>query len=91
MNFAQPERSDLCYASAMIDIQIKARRGPNALAQLIASTQGEDVRDASVSQVATLVRTHQAEDEKSRPSHQELETVDFKKLDLDVDNDWSDV
>lgn len=74
----------------MIDIQIKAEgRGPKALAQMIASTQGEDVRDASVSQVATLVRTHQAEVEATRPSHQELETVDFKKL--DADNDWSDV
>jgi len=75
----------------MIDIQIKASRGDKALAQLIASTQGEDVRDAGVAQVATLVRTHQAEVEKSRPSKHELETVDFKKLDLDSDNDWSDV
>jgi len=63
----------------MIDIQIKTRRGPNALAQLIASTQGEDVRDANVAQVATLVRTHQAELEKARPSAH------------DAENDWSDL
>jgi len=75
----------------MIDIQIKASRGDKALAQLIASTHGEDVRDAGVAQVATLVRTHQAEVEKSRPSWNEIETVDFKKLDLDPDHDWSDV
>ena len=73
----------------MIDIQIKAGRDAKALAELIASTQGEDVRDPGVAQVATLVRTHQAEVEKSRPSVNELETVDFQKL--DADTDWSDV
>ena len=73
----------------MIDIQIKAGGEPKALAELIASTQGEDVRDPSVAQVATLVRTHQAEDEKARPSCNDLPTVDFQKL--DPETDWSDV
>lgn len=73
----------------MIDIQIKAGREPKALAELIASTQGEDVRDPSVAQVASLVRTHQAEVEKTRPTLNDLETVDFKKL--DPETDWSDV
>ena len=73
----------------MIDIQIKAGREPKALAELIASTQGEDVRDPGVAQVASLVRTHQAEVEKARPSANDLETVDFKKL--DPETDWSDV
>jgi hypothetical protein len=73
----------------MIDIQIKADRDRNALAQMIASTHGEDVRDAAVAQVATLVREHQEETERTRPSRNELETVDFGKL--DPDDDWSDV
>jgi hypothetical protein len=73
----------------MIDIQIKAGRKPHALAQMIASTQGEDVRDPAVEQVATLVRVHQAQTEQSRPSRNELTTVDFKKI--DAENDWTDV
>jgi hypothetical protein len=71
----------------MIDIHIKA--GPKELAQMIASTHGEDVRDAAVAQVATLVRSHQEESEKKRPSRNDLETVDFDKLDHETD--WSDV
>jgi hypothetical protein len=74
--------------SDMIDIQIK-QGGDPALAQMIASTHGEDVRDPAVEQVATLLREHQEEDVRSRPSHHELQTVDFDKL--DPDNDWSDV
>jgi hypothetical protein len=73
----------------MIDIQIKADGDPSALAQMIASTQGEDVRDPAVTQVATLVREHQEATERMRPSRNELQTVDFDKL--DPDNDWSDV
>jgi hypothetical protein len=73
----------------MIDIQIKAGGDPGALAQMIASTHGEDVRDPAVAQVATLVREHQEQTERTRPSRNELETVDFDKL--DADNDWSDV
>jgi len=73
----------------MIDIQIKAGRGANALAQMIASTQGEDVRDPAVAQVATLVRNHQAEVEKNRLSPNDVQTVDFKKI--DADSDWTDV
>ena len=73
----------------MIDIQIKAGRKPQALAQMIASTQGEEAGDPAVEQVATLVRNHQAEVEKSRPSWNEISTVNFQKL--DADDDWSDV
>ena len=73
----------------MIDIQIKTGRGAKALEQMIASTQGEPVHDPAVAQVASLVRNHQAEQEKSRPSVNDLETVDFQKL--DAETDWSDV
>ena len=73
----------------MIDIQIKAGRDPQALAQLIASTHGEEVRDPGVAQIATLVRRHQADMELLRPTPNEVETVNFHKL--DAENDWSDV
>jgi len=73
----------------MIDIQIKAGRDPKALAELIASTQGDEVPDPAMEQVATLVRSHQAEDQRKRPTWDQIPTVDFAKLDLE--NDWSDV
>ena len=73
----------------MIDIHIKAGRDPNALAQMIASTQGEDVPDPAVEQVASLVRQHQADVELNRLSQHDMQTVDFKKL--DDETDWSDV
>ena len=73
----------------MIDIQIKADRGEKTLAQMIASTQGENVVDPAVAQVGSLVRSHQAEQEKQRPSAHDLQTVDFQKL--DPETDWSDV
>jgi hypothetical protein len=73
----------------MIDIQIKTGQGEKALAQMIASTQGENVADPAVAQVGALVRDHQAEQEKARPSVNDLQTVDFQKL--DAETDWSDV
>jgi hypothetical protein len=73
----------------MIDIHIKTDRDRHALAQMIASTQGEDVRDPAIQQVASLVRTHQAEAEKARPSQNDMATVNFHKI--DSESDWTDV
>jgi hypothetical protein len=73
----------------MIDIQIETGGDTKTLAELIASTHGEEITDVKLAQVATLLRAHQAEVERTRPSWQQLDTVNFHKL--DDDNDWSDV
>jgi hypothetical protein len=73
----------------MIDIEVKTDGDARSLADLIASTQGEEIADASVAQVATFVRERQAAAELDRPPWQLADTVDFRKL--DDDNDWTDV
>jgi len=73
----------------MIHVQVTSDQAPQALAELIASTQGEDVLDPKLAVEASLIRDHQLEAQRERPSHQELSTVDFAKL--DADNDWSDL
>ncbi|HUJ63636.1 MAG TPA: hypothetical protein VLX92_34290 [Kofleriaceae bacterium] len=73
----------------MIDIQIKAGGDPKALAELIASTQGDEARDPALAHIASLVRTHQAEVERARPPWDQIQTLDFHRL--DPENDWTDV
>lgn len=73
----------------MIHVQVTSDQQPQALADLIASTQGEDVLDPKLAVEASLIRDHQLEAQRERPSRQELATVDFAKL--DADNDWSDL
>jgi hypothetical protein len=73
----------------MIHVQVTSDEAPEALADLIASTLGDEPLDPKLALEASLVRQHQLEAESQRPSRQELATVDFAKL--DADNDWSDL
>ena len=76
--------------SRMIHVQVKSEKDPQALADLIASTQSDEaVIDQKLAVEATLLRHHQQQAEAARPSRQELDTVDFAKL--DADNDWTDL
>jgi hypothetical protein len=71
----------------MIEIEIKAGRDPRALADLIAQTQGDAFPDqrSMIGVAATMVRTHQAEEARKRPSAAEVETVNFATIDEDID------
>jgi len=75
----------------MIEIEIKAAHAPEALASVIATAQGDADVDpfSAVGRAATPVQSHQQAAEEARPSRNELETVDFQKL--DPDSDWSDL
>ncbi len=73
----------------MIDIHIQTGGNPQPLAELIASTQGEEIVDPGLAQIATELRAERVIDELDRPSRHDLETVNYQKL--DDDNDWSDV
>jgi hypothetical protein len=76
----------------MIDIQIKDDSDPQVLAELIASTLHGHVAPDPESDVATvgkLVREHQEEDERRRPSRTEIATVNFALI--DDETDFSDV
>lgn len=76
----------------MIDIQIQAGGDPDALAELIASTLHGHIAphpESDLAAVGKLVREHQEQEEAKRPSRQQLETVNFAKI--DDENDWSDV
>lgn len=86
--FLPPGRASCGIALAMISIQVKSDRDPRVLADLIAQTQ----RDESAPQAAPeaeLVREFIAQQDADRPSHDELDTVNFQRL--DDDNDWTDV
>ncbi len=72
----------------MIKIQVIADDDPNALADLIAATQGGEIGDQKLANMATFVRAQQATTGVGRP-WQERDTVNFKKL--DDENDWSEV
>ncbi len=76
----------------MIEIEIQAGGDPQVLAELIATTvyglpasEGE----ADLTTVGKLVREQQEQAEARRPSRQQLETMDFAKIDDDLD--WSDL
>ena len=80
----------------MIDIQIKSEGDGDgeaeALAELIASTlHGHIAPDpqSDLAAVGKLVRDELERAEQRRPSRQQLETVDFAKI--DDETDWSDV
>jgi hypothetical protein len=80
----------------MIDIQIKSESDGDseaqALAELIASTlHGHIAPDpqSDLAAVGKLVRDELERAEQRRPSRQQIETVDFAKIDDDLD--WSDV
>ena len=69
----------------MNETEIKAGRDPWELAQLIQSLEDQAAADAR----AQLILEHRERDLAKRPHWQDMETVDFAKL--DDDNDWSDV
>lgn len=74
----------------MIEIEVKGGHHPEALAELIASAiNGEPVAHPEAETAGQLIRTEQEAAESRRPSWQQMETVDFKKL--EGDEDWTDV
>ena len=73
------------YGSVMNETEIKAGRDPWELAQLIQSLEDQAASDLR----AQLVLEQRDREQAKRPHWQEMETVDFAKL--DDDNDWSDV
>jgi hypothetical protein len=76
----------------MIDINVKVDGDPQVLADLIASTLHGLIIPDPDSELATIgrfVRDQQEMAEQSRPSRQQIETVNFTKL--DDEDDFSDV
>jgi hypothetical protein len=76
----------------MIDIHVTGDGEPQVLADLIASTlYGHIVPDpqSDLAAVGKLVREEQERTEEKRLSRQQIETVDFAKIDDELD--WSDV
>jgi len=76
----------------MIDIQVNSDGDPQVLAELIASTLHGHIASDPQSNLATvgkLVREQQEHAELMRPSRQQIETVNFAKL--DDETDFSDV
>jgi hypothetical protein len=76
----------------MIDIRIESDGDPQALADLISSTLHGLVApepESNLAAVGKLVREHQEQAEQERPSREQIDTVNFAKIDDDLD--WSDV
>ena len=76
----------------MIEIEVKGGYDPQALAELIAATlHGHVPADTQSPAVTTgkLIREQQEEAERRRPSHDQIETVNFVTIDDDLD--WSDI
>ncbi len=76
----------------MIEIEVKGSSDPQALAELIAATlHGHIPSDAQSPAVTTgqLIREQQEDAERRRPSHDQIETVNFTTIEDDAD--WSDL
>jgi len=76
---------------SMIEVQVKSG-GDTELAELIASTlHGHVIPDpeGDLAAMGKLVRQQQERAEEERPSREQIETVNFARLDSDTD--WSDV
>ena len=76
----------------MIDIHVDSEGEPQVLAELIASTlHGHIAPDPQslLAAVGKLVRVQQELAELARPTRQQLETVNFAKI--DDETDWTDV
>ncbi len=76
----------------MIEIEVKGSSDPQALAELIAATlHGHIPANQSSPAVMTgqLVREQQEAAERRRPSHDQIETVNFSTI--DDDHDWSEI
>ena len=72
----------------MIEIEVKGSRDPQALADLIASTlhghPGASPDDSTV-EAGKRVRAEQEAVEVTRPSQQEMDTVNFQTIDEETD------
>jgi hypothetical protein len=76
----------------MIEIEVKGGDDPQALAELIAATlHGQVIADPQSPATTTgkLIREQQEAAERKRPSHDQIETVNFETIDDDLD--WSDL
>jgi len=76
----------------MIEIEVKGGCDPQALAELIAATLHGHIPNDPQSPAAMtgqLVREQQEEAERRRPSHDQIETVNFTTI--EDDQDWSDL
>ena len=76
----------------MIEIEVKSGQDPQALAELIAATlHGQVIADpqSTATMTGRLIREQQEEAERKRPSHDQIETVNFETIDDDAD--WSDI
>lgn len=72
----------------MISIRVDTERDPQVLAELIAQAHGDP--NANVTTGEAVAEVHkEILDGGDRPSRQELETVNFQRL--DSENDWTDV
>lgn len=72
----------------MIEIEVKGSRDPQALAELIQSTlhghPGANP-DTSTAEAGKRVRAEQEAVETTRPSQQEMDTVNFQTIDEETD------
>lgn len=76
----------------MIEIEVKGTRDPQALAELIASTlHGHPVPNpgSATAETGKWIREEQEDAERSRPSHEEMSTVNFTTIDDDLD--WTEI
>ena len=76
----------------MIEIEVKSGQDTQALAELIAATlHGEVIADpqSTATMTGKLIREQQEEAERKRPSHDQIETVNFETIDDDLD--WSEI
>lgn len=78
-----------CYAAVMIYVQVKADRDPRVLADLIAQTHGGEEIDPKLEVDVRLVKAVRQHLEAERTPREELETVNFQRL--DDENDWTDL
>jgi hypothetical protein len=76
----------------MIEIEVKGGYDPQLLAELIAATlHGHIPSNLQSPAVMTgqLIREQQEEAERRRPSHDQIETVNFTTIEDDLD--WTDL
>lgn len=76
----------------MIEIEVKGGYDPQLLAELIAATLHGHIPSNPESPAVTtgqLIREQQEQAERRRPSHDQIETVNFTTIEDDLD--WSDL
>ena len=73
----------------MLHIQVKSKRDPHVLAELIAASEPDAQVDPKLAVEAKLIREQRDYEERTRPSLHQLDTMNFHKL--DDENDWTDL